>query len=71
MEQLPQFAAWRFVDAVEGFEVVYTAPGELRGHTSAVEDGRPYAVRTASTSTNSGARARSTSAPTPLPAHAK
>ena len=44
MEQLPQFAAWRFVDAVEGFEVVYTAPGELRGHTSAVEDGQPYAV---------------------------
>ena len=25
MERLPQFAAWRFVDAVEGFEVVYTA----------------------------------------------
>ena len=44
MEQLPRFAAWRFVDAVEGFEVVYSAPGELRGHTSAVEDGNPYAV---------------------------
>ncbi len=45
MLPLPSFAAWRFVDAVDGFEVVYTAPGELRGHTSAVEDGRPYAVR--------------------------
>jgi uncharacterized protein len=44
-EQLPQFAAWRFVDAVVGFEVVYTAPGRLRGHTTAVEDGQPYAVR--------------------------
>ncbi len=44
MEQLPRFAAWRFVDSVEGFEVVYSAPGELRGHTSAVEDGKPYAV---------------------------
>jgi hypothetical protein len=44
MGQLPRFAAWRFVDAVEGFEVVYTAQGELRGHTSAVEDGKPYAV---------------------------
>lgn len=44
MEQLPRSAAWRFVDAVDGFEVVYTAPGELRGHTSAVENGKPYAV---------------------------
>ena len=44
MEQLPRFAAWRFVDAVEGFEVVYTGRGELRGHTSAVENGKPYAV---------------------------
>ena len=41
---LPPFAAWRFVDAVDGFEVVYLEPGRLRGHTSAVEDGRPYAV---------------------------
>ena len=43
--ELPEFAAWRFVDAVDGFEVVYLRPGLLRGHTSAVEDGRPYAVR--------------------------
>jgi len=42
---LPGFAAWRFVDLVDGFEVVYAEPGRLRGHTSAVEDGVPYAVR--------------------------
>jgi hypothetical protein len=42
---LPAFAAWRFVDAVDGFEVVYARPGRLRGHTSAVEDGQAYAVR--------------------------
>ena len=41
---LPPFAAWRFVDAVDGFEVVYLEPGRWRGHTSAVEDGRAYAV---------------------------
>jgi hypothetical protein len=42
---LPAFAAWRFVDAVDGFEVVYPGPRRLRGCTSAVEDGQPYAVR--------------------------
>ena len=42
---LPAFAAWRFVDAVDRFEVVYAQPGRLRGHTSAVEDGQAYAVR--------------------------
>ena len=41
---LPSFAAWRFVDAVDGFEVMYAEPGGLRGHTSAVEDNRAYAV---------------------------
>jgi uncharacterized protein len=41
---LPPYAAWRFVDAVDGFEVVYPGPHGLRGHTSAVEDGRAYAV---------------------------
>ncbi|WP_456788283.1 putative glycolipid-binding domain-containing protein [Cellulomonas sp. P5_C5] len=41
---LPPFAAWRFVDAVDGFEVVYLGPGRIRGHTSAVEDGRAHAV---------------------------
>ncbi|RJK94777.1 putative glycolipid-binding domain-containing protein [Vallicoccus soli] len=42
---LPPFAAWRFTGAVDGFEVLYAEPGRLRGHTSAVEDGQPYAVR--------------------------
>jgi hypothetical protein len=42
---LPAFAAWRFVGAVDGFEVVYPGPRRLRGSTSAVEQGRPYAVR--------------------------
>ena len=42
---LPACAAWRFVDAVDGFEVVYTKPGLLRGYTSAVEEGQAYAVR--------------------------
>lgn len=41
---LPSFAAWRFVDAVDGFGVVYLEPGRIRGHTSAVEVGRAYAV---------------------------
>lgn len=44
MTRVPPFAAWRFVDAVDGFEVVYLGPGRIRGHTSAVEDGRAYAV---------------------------
>jgi hypothetical protein len=42
---LPAFAAWRFVGAVDGFEVVYPRAGRLRGYTSAVEDGQAYAVR--------------------------
>jgi uncharacterized protein len=42
---LPTFAAWRFVGAVDGFEVVYPDAHRLRGHTSAVEQGRAYAVR--------------------------
>jgi hypothetical protein len=41
---LPSFAAWRFVDAVDGFEVMYAEPGRVRGDTSAVEDGAAYAV---------------------------
>jgi hypothetical protein len=44
-DDLPAFAAWRFVGAVDGFEVLYAEPGRLRGHTSAVEDGVAYAVR--------------------------
>jgi hypothetical protein len=42
---LPPFAAWRFVGAVDGFEVVYPRPRRLCGHTTAVEEGRPHAVR--------------------------
>lgn len=42
---LPVFAAWRLVDAVDGFEVVYAQPNLLRGHSCAVEDGTAYAVR--------------------------
>ena len=42
---LPPFAAWRFVGAVDGFEVVYPRTRRLRGHTAAVEQGQPYAVR--------------------------
>ncbi|MGC1166628.1 MAG: putative glycolipid-binding domain-containing protein [Solirubrobacterales bacterium] len=42
---LPAFAAWRFVTAVDGFEIVYAEPGRLRGHSCAVEDGEAYAVR--------------------------
>jgi len=42
--ELPPYAAWRFVDAVDGFEVMFAEPGRLRGHTSAVEDGQAYAV---------------------------
>jgi uncharacterized protein len=44
-EELPQFAAWQFVDAVDGFEVVYRDASGIRGHTSAVEAGEAYAVR--------------------------
>lgn len=45
LADLPAFAAWRFLGAVEGFEVVYTDGRRLRGHASAVEEGRAYAVR--------------------------
>jgi hypothetical protein len=44
LAELPPFAAWRFVGAADGFEVVYAEPGRLRGHTSAVEEGQAYAV---------------------------
>ena len=44
LSELPAFAAWRFVNAVDGFEVMYAEPRRLRGHTSAVENGKAYAV---------------------------
>ena len=37
MQELPQFAAWWFVDAVDGFEIVYAGQGELRGRTLEVK----------------------------------
>lgn len=43
-EELPPFAAWQFVDAVDGFEVVYRDASGIRGYTSAVEAGQAYAV---------------------------
>ena len=42
---LPPFAAWRHVEAKEGFEVVFFAGLTVHGHTTAVEEGEPYAVR--------------------------
>jgi uncharacterized protein len=46
---LPRFAAWRHRDAREGFEVVFFETLQegvrVEGHTSAVEDGEPFAVR--------------------------
>jgi hypothetical protein len=47
--RLPAFAAWRHRAAREGFEVVFfdSLAGGLRaaGHTAAVEEGEPFAVR--------------------------
>ena len=45
----PPSAAWRHVDARDGFECVFAAPAGdggtwLRGHTSAVEDGEAWWV---------------------------
>jgi uncharacterized protein len=44
----PPFAAWRHCDAREGFEVAFFRPDAdghaIEGHTSAVEDGRAWAV---------------------------
>ena len=45
LADMPAFAACQFVGTVDGFEVVYTQTGRLRGHTSAFEDGQAYAVR--------------------------
>jgi hypothetical protein len=43
---LPSHAAWRHIDAREGFEVVFLREGGRRaeGHTTAVEDGEPFSV---------------------------
>jgi hypothetical protein len=41
---LPAQAAWRHLDARTGTEVLLCAPGLLRGHCTAVEDGVPWSV---------------------------
>jgi hypothetical protein len=47
--RLPPFAGWRHEGAREGFEVVFLQPHRsglrLEGHTAAIEDGEPFAVR--------------------------
>jgi uncharacterized protein len=47
--RLPAFAAWRHRDVRDGFEVVYFEPRSdglrVEGHTAAVEEGEPFAVR--------------------------
>lgn len=43
--ELPPFAAWRHVEASDGFEVVFIERRRFEGTTAAVEDGEPYAVR--------------------------
>lgn len=65
LADLPAFAAWRFTGGLDGFEVGYARPGLLRGHTSAVEDGQPYAVRYEIRWTSAGVRARPGWPPTP------
>jgi uncharacterized protein len=46
---LPPFAAWRHRDSRDGFEVVFfdatDGGSRIEGHTAAVEDGEPFAVR--------------------------
>jgi hypothetical protein len=48
-DQLPPTAAWRHVDARDGFEVVFLRAGDdayqLDGCTTAVEDGQAWVVR--------------------------
>jgi uncharacterized protein len=46
---LPPFAAWQHRDARDGFEVVFFDDRDdhinIEGHTAAIEDGEPFAVR--------------------------
>jgi uncharacterized protein len=48
-DRLPSYAAWRHRDARDGFEVAFFEPGDgrlrIEGHTAAIEDGEPFAVR--------------------------
>jgi uncharacterized protein len=47
--RLPPFAGWRHRGAREGFEVVFIEARDaglrVEGHTAAIEDGEPFAVR--------------------------
>jgi uncharacterized protein len=49
VERIPRMAAWRHIDAREAFEVAFTTPApdglRIDGHTAAVEEGAPFAVR--------------------------
>ena len=49
MERVPRMAAWRHIDAREAFEVAFLTPSpsglRIDGHTAAVEEGEPFAVR--------------------------
>ena len=49
MERVPRMAAWRHIDAREAFEVAFFTPSatglRIDGHTAAVEEGEPFAVR--------------------------
>jgi hypothetical protein len=49
VSRLPPYAAWQHRDARDGFEVVFFDEREdglqIEGHTAAVEDGEPFAVR--------------------------
>jgi hypothetical protein len=41
----PRSAAWRHLDAREGFEVVFLGAGRVEGETVAMEEGEAWAVR--------------------------
>ena len=48
MPDLPRFAAWRLVEAHEGFEVVFlhqeTDGVRIAGHSTGVEEGEPWSI---------------------------
>jgi uncharacterized protein len=48
MDDLPPFAAWRLVDAHEGFEVIFLDAGadgyRVNGYSAGVEGGDPWAI---------------------------
>jgi len=48
LDPLPPLAAWRHIEARDGFEVLHAHRGEqpfvFEGHTTAIEEGEPFAV---------------------------